>query len=185
MRPSQHRLRCIYNPPEIAVLFWRGYGDRCPDLVFLQTPKMIHDACLSQPGHHDRPMLVKPLHKVAILRSIALCLSNVFFFLASKEVVLVVCRTLILSPRIVRSDFKTSLPFFDFEESMTGTIGPPGSVSQPSRFSACIATTLLRVGPSVALLAVLLDAIFGPTDVLSVLTLIVLAKASQSIEEHR
>ena len=115
---------------------------------------MFDDACLSEPGHYSRSIVVEALDDICSFYKIGCCPLNIFF-LCLEEKMLLILDVLFISIRANCSDFKIPLPSCDFEKSLTGTIRYPHLIRCVKLFRARIASSLLLIDPAMFLLAVL------------------------------
>jgi hypothetical protein len=109
-------------------------------------------------------MVVEPMHSIGMLSSFMLCLSNVVF-LCTEKLVLLTCLSLVTSLGFLACYFEISLLRCNFEESLTCMVLSPDPVVRVGLFRSSIATTLLRINPTMLLSTVLPHPARGSTYV--------------------
>ena len=79
---------------------------------------MVGNACLSQPRHYGRDMVVKSLYSVCIVDGILLRLLNIFFLCSEEVVLLEGLRSISLSRRLL-CYLEIFLPCCHLEQPLT------------------------------------------------------------------
>ena len=109
-------------------------------------------------------MVVESMHSIGMPSSFMLYLSNVVFLCAEK-LVLLTCLSLVTSLCFLACYFEISLLRCNFEESLTYMVLSPDPVVRVGLFQSSIATTLLRINPTMLLSTVLPHPAQGSTYV--------------------
>ena len=127
---------------------------------------MIDDACLPEPGHDGRAVVVKSMNLVSVFDGITFCLSYVVSPGLEEGTLLAQLFSRILA-NVLACYLKVTLPFSNLEETLACTIVPPHATRDCRLARPHVTTSFPHVSPAINDLAVFLHTINSTTDIIT------------------